>query len=117
MLDGWPDATAGLAATLPAADLLTLEARADSALLWALVLHRLRAGESPAERAGRHGRRPRRRRGITGRLNLLLTDGEDDRRDRGRRHPVLPRRPGQVVVASEPFDDEPGWRPSRTARC
>ena len=31
-LDGWPDATAGLAATLPAAELLALEARADSAL-------------------------------------------------------------------------------------
>ena len=48
-LDGWPDATAGLAATLPAAELLALEARADSALAWALVLHRLRAGEGPAD--------------------------------------------------------------------
>ncbi len=52
-LDGWPDATAGLAATLPAAELLALEARADSALAWALVLHRLRAGESPADALAR----------------------------------------------------------------
>ena len=68
-------ATAGLAATLPAADLLALEARVDSALVWALVLARLRAG------AARPTRWPARSRdlaahGITGRFNFLLTDGE-----------------------------------------
>ena len=73
-LDGWPDATAGLAATLPAAELLALEARADSALAWALVLHRLRAGESPADAlAGTVGDLDAA--GITGRFNFLLTDG------------------------------------------
>ncbi|MGO9193026.1 MAG: class II glutamine amidotransferase, partial [Streptosporangiaceae bacterium] len=34
-VEGWPDSVAGLAATLPASALLGLEARVDSALLWA----------------------------------------------------------------------------------
>ena len=75
VLNGWPGATSGLAASLPAEDLLTLEARCDSALAWALVVARLRAGAPPGQALagviadlGRHG--------ITGRFNFLLTDGE-----------------------------------------
>ena len=79
--------------------------------------HRLRAGESPADAlAGTVGDLDAA--GITGRFNFLLTDG--------RRSPPPP--PGdtlcyrcrqaraQVVVASEPYDDEPGWStvPDRT---
>lgn len=45
---GWPGSMAGLAAALPVTDLLTLDAPTDSALLWALLRHRLRAGEPPA---------------------------------------------------------------------
>ena len=45
---GWPAAVAALAAALPVTDLLTLDAPTDSALLWALVRHRLRAGDDPA---------------------------------------------------------------------
>src|SRR5215472_17469387 len=41
VLDDWPSATASLAATLPPADLLALEARCDSALVWALVARQL----------------------------------------------------------------------------
>ena len=48
-VEGWPESVAGLAATLPAAALLELEARVDSALLWAMVLARLRGGAGPAE--------------------------------------------------------------------
>ena len=48
-VDGWPAATAALAATLPPAELLALEARCDSALLWALVAGRLRAGSGLAD--------------------------------------------------------------------
>jgi glutamine amidotransferase len=108
VLNGWPAAAACLAAGLPAEDLLSLEARCDSALAWALVVGRLRAG-TPAGQAlasviadlGRHG--------VTGRFNFLLTDGEvisataagDTLCYRG-------AGPG-VVVASEPGDDEPGW--------
>ena len=36
-MPGWPDSTVELAATLPTISLLELEARVDSALLWALV--------------------------------------------------------------------------------
>ena len=44
VLEGWPASAAGLAATLPPAALLGLEARVDSALLWALVRQRLEFG-------------------------------------------------------------------------
>jgi gamma-glutamyl hercynylcysteine S-oxide hydrolase len=113
-LDGWPAAAAGLAAALPAGDLLALEARCDSALAWAMVAGRLRAGE-PAAGAlagviadlGRHG--------ITGRFNFLLTDGEviaataaGDTLCYRAAGPGSPGGPG-VVVASEPGDDEAGW--------
>ena len=114
VLDGWPAATARLAAGLPAGDLLTLEARCDSALAWALVKSRLRAGEPAADALagviadfGRHG--------IAGRFNFLLTDGEvisataaGDTLCYRAAGPGAPGGPG-VVVASEPGDDGPGW--------
>ena len=40
-LVGWPGTAAGLAATLSPLELLELDARVDSALLWALTLNRL----------------------------------------------------------------------------
>lgn len=43
VVPGWPDTLVPLAAGLPVRDLLTLDAPTDSALLWALVRHRLRA--------------------------------------------------------------------------
>ena len=94
-LNEWPGATAALAATLPPVELLDLAARTDSALAWALVLHRLRAGDSPADAlagtvadldAG----------GITGRFNFLLTDGELIAATAAGRHAVLP---GQARAA------------------
>lgn len=112
-LNGWPATTARLAATLPPAELLALEARTDSALAWALVLHRLRAGDPlPAALAltvadlDAHG--------ITGRFNFLLTDGRqiaataagDTLYYRAGRTGTGA---GHIVVASEPSDDEPGW--------
>ena len=71
---GWPAAVAGPAAGLPVTDLLTLDAPTDSALLWALVRHRLRAGDDPAAVLADVVR------SVDGaapgsRLNLLLTDG------------------------------------------
>ncbi|RST17716.1 ergothioneine biosynthesis protein EgtC [Streptomyces sp. WAC05374] len=114
---GWPGSLGGLAAGLPARDLLSLEARNDSALVWALVLHRLRQGDDPAQAlagavddvaAAAPGSR----------LNLLLTDGDTIwatawgdtlwyLTDPGR---------GRTVVASEPYDDDPAWLevPDRT---
>jgi glutamine amidotransferase len=114
-LDGWPGATAGLAATLPAADLLALEARTDSALAWALVHRRLRDGESPADAlAGTVSDLDAA--GVTGRFNFLLTDGTTIAATAAGDTLFCRCPPGQVVVASEPSDDEPGWRtvPDRT---
>ena len=112
VLDGWPQAAAGLAATLPAGSLLGLEARVDSALLWALVRHRLELGLGACR-----GPRGHRRGAACGRpdraFQLPAYRRADDRGYRGRRHLVLPPVPGPaapaVVVASEPGDDEPGW--------
>jgi glutamine amidotransferase len=114
-LNGWPGATAGLAATLPAVDLLALEARTDSALAWALVHQRLREGESPADAlAGTVGDLDAA--GINGRFNFLLTDGRTIAATAAGDTLCYRCRPGQVVVASEPSDDEAGWHsvPDRT---
>lgn len=107
---GWPGTVAELAGRLPPGELLALEARCDTALVWALVLHRLRGGASLgdalAETVGEIAAL------APARLNLLLTDGDTiaattwgdtlwHRLEAG----------SHVVVASEPFDDEPGWIP------
>ena len=108
MLDGWPTAAAGLAGTLPAAALLGLEARVDSALLWALVRHRLGRGAGAADsladtvaalRAADAG----------GRFNFLLTDGEVIAATAAGDTLWYRVRDDAVVVASEPGDDGPGW--------
>jgi gamma-glutamyl hercynylcysteine S-oxide hydrolase len=108
VLAGWPAATAALAATLSPADLLALEARCDSALAWALVAGRLRAGDAPGDALAAvigaldaHG--------VGGRFNFLLTDGETIAATAA--GDTLCYRAGRdsVVVASEPGDDEPGW--------
>jgi glutamine amidotransferase len=108
ILSGWPAATGSLAATLAPTDLLALEARTDSALAWALVLARLRAGAGPADAlAGviaalaEHG--------VDGRFNFLLCDGQVIAATAA--GDTLCYRIGEagVVVASEPADDDPGW--------
>jgi len=109
-IDGWPESASGLAATLPPAALLGLEARVDSALLWALVLHRLHRGLGPAD-ALADTVAALREAGVTGRFNFMLADGRV----------IAATASGDtlwywsgasgttVVVASEPGDDEPGW--------
>ncbi|MCX4807447.1 ergothioneine biosynthesis protein EgtC [Streptomyces sp. NBC_01214] len=113
----WPGSAAPLAAGLPPAELLRLAARTDSALVWALVLHRLRAGDD----LGTALAEPVRELASAApgsRLNLLLTDGVTiaatawgdslwylaDAEQR------------RTVVASEPYDDDIRWRevPDRT---
>ncbi|MFF6788108.1 glutamine amidotransferase [Streptomyces filamentosus] len=112
---GWPGSLTPLAATLPAGELLGLEARTDSALLWALVLHRLRAGRGPGDAlAGTVLAVAEAAPGA--RLNLLLTDGDRVAATAwGNSLWFLPG-PGRVAVASEPYDDDPDWRevPERT---
>ncbi|MFJ2770414.1 ergothioneine biosynthesis protein EgtC [Streptomyces sp. NPDC087300] len=113
---GWPRSLAPLAARLPAAELLSMEARCDSALVWALVLHRLRAGDEEGQAladtvaeiaAVAPGSR----------LNLLLTNGDTIAATAwGDTLWYLAEPDRRTVVASEPYDDDPHWRevPDRT---
>ncbi|MGW6912432.1 ergothioneine biosynthesis protein EgtC [Kitasatospora sp. NPDC054939] len=104
---GWPDKLDALAGLLPPAELLALEARSDSALIWALVLHRLRAG-APLDEAlagtvadvAEH---------TEARLNLLLTDGRAIAATTWGDTLHHRRLPGGSLVASEPSDDDPSW--------
>jgi glutamine amidotransferase len=109
-LTGWPTSLGALAARLKPAELLALEARCDSALVWALLRRRLREGQEvgvaladTVAEVARH---------TSARLNLLVTDGTRiaattwgdtlfHRLELGR----------SVLVASEPGDDGPGWTP------
>ncbi|MFI0981076.1 ergothioneine biosynthesis protein EgtC [Streptomyces sp. NPDC021093] len=108
-LPGWPRSMAGLAAALPAAELLALEARCDSALVWALVLHRLRAGDEMGQALAETvlevaGAAP------GARLNLLLTDGTTVTATAWGDTLWYLAEPGRrTVVASEPYDDDPHW--------
>ncbi|MER5447513.1 ergothioneine biosynthesis protein EgtC [Streptomyces sp. NPDC002764] len=113
---GWPQSLALLVERLPAVDVLSLEARNDSALVWALVLARLRDGDDEgqaladtvlevAEAAP------------GSRLNLLLTNGESITATTWGDTLWYLSRPGRgTVVASEPYDDNPHWQevPDRT---
>ncbi|MFI0503905.1 ergothioneine biosynthesis protein EgtC [Streptomyces albogriseolus] len=113
---GWPGSLASSAATLPAEDLLSLEARNDSAFLWALVLARLRAGDTMGQALSDTVAEvaeavPE------ARLNLLLTDGATVAATAwGDTLWYLARPGGGTVVASEPYDDDPHWQevPDRT---
>ncbi|MFE3093786.1 ergothioneine biosynthesis protein EgtC [Streptomyces sp. NPDC059248] len=116
---GWPRTVAPLAAALPAADLLALEARCDAALLWALALRRLRDGDEAGEALAATvyetaGTAP------GSRLNLLLTDGATVTATAwgdSLWYLTGPGAPGGgTVVASEPYDDDTRWRevPDRT---
>ena len=108
VLTGWPAAAAGLASTLPAGALLGLEARVDSALLWALVRQRLETG-LPAAEALAGSISAVRAAGLDGRLNFLVTDGRVIAATAAGDTLFYRRREGAVLVASEPGDDEPGW--------
>lgn len=91
------------------ADLLGLQARCDSALIWAMALIRLRAGEGLARAlAGTVGDITQA--GVTGRFNLLLTDGKVIAATAAGDTLCYRRGPAGVVVASEPSDDDPDWK-------
>lgn len=113
---GWPDPMAGVAASLPPAALLSMESRTDSALVWALALHRLNAGDGP-DRALAETVRETAAAAPGSRLNLLLTDGRTIAATAwGDTLWYLTGPAGRTVVASEPYDDDPRWQevPDRT---
>ena len=113
---GWPRSLAPLVRSLPAVELLSMEARCDSALVWALLLHRLHEGDfegqaladtvvEVAEAAP------------GSRLNLLLTNGDSITATAWGDTLWYLTDPGRgTVVASEPYDDDPRWQevPDRT---
>ncbi|MFF3766456.1 ergothioneine biosynthesis protein EgtC [Streptomyces sp. NPDC001922] len=116
-LTDWPGSAAPLAAGLPTVELLTLEARCDSALVWALIRSRLRSGDEPGQ-ALADTTTALAEAAPGSRLNFLLTDGVSIAatawgdtlwylHDPARR---------SVAVASEPYDDDPRWTdvPDRT---
>jgi glutamine amidotransferase len=100
-------------ATLSSARRERLPGKADSELLFGLVLDRIDGGADPidamAEVIESHSGPGRDR----GRFNLLLTDGEQLLASRwgNSLHLRIDEAPGRrsVVVASEPFDNRPGW--------
>ncbi|MGW4674995.1 ergothioneine biosynthesis protein EgtC [Streptomyces sp. NPDC004324] len=113
---GWPHSLAPLTQGLPAAELLSLEARCDSALLWALVLRRLRTGDDQG-RALADTVLEVAEAAPGSRLNLLLTDGATITATAWGDTLWYLADPGHgTVVASEPYDDDPRWQevPDRT---
>jgi glutamine amidotransferase len=107
---GFPGSLAGLARTLPVTELLTLEAPTDSVVLWALLRARLAAGEDPLTAVA----------GLTAaveaaapgsRLNFLLTDGATLIGTAWTHALSLLETPAGVLLASEPCDGDPRWRP------
>lgn len=116
VVTGWPDSMAKPAERLPTTDLLTLDAPTDSALLWALIRHRLRAGE-PADDAVRAVVAEVLAAAPESRLNLLLTDGTQIVATAWW-HSLWVRRVQQsIAVSSEPWDpDDKTWQqvPDRT---
>ncbi|MFJ9123165.1 ergothioneine biosynthesis protein EgtC [Streptomyces sp. NPDC102340] len=106
---GWPQSLTSLAPTLPPTDLLSMEARCDAAFLWALVLHRLRAGDEEAQ-ALTDTTLEIAEAAPTARLNFLLTNGETITATAWGDTLWYRAEPGRsVVVASEPYDDDPHW--------
>ncbi|MFI5932916.1 ergothioneine biosynthesis protein EgtC [Actinoplanes sp. NPDC051494] len=107
---GWPASVAKLASRLPTTDLITLDAPTDSALLWALVRDRLRAGDTPADAiAGVLAETDAAAPGS--RLNLLLTDGDQIIATTAGHSLSVRTTADSVLVASEPLDDDPAWTP------
>ncbi len=107
---GWPHSVATLAARLPVTDLLTLEAPTDSALLWALVRHRLAAGDSPGRALGAVAAEVLAA-APGSRLNLLVTDGTMLAATTVSHALAVRPGDGEVLVCSEPTDSSAAWEP------
>ena len=106
-LGDWPSCVDELADGMPRSRLVGLAAPTDSGLLWGLIHQRVEQGEPASEAVRAVVLRAAR---ITGsRLNLLLSDGTSIVATACGDTLCWRCDGGGVVVASEPFDDEPGW--------
>jgi glutamine amidotransferase len=91
-------------------DLLTLEAPTDSALLWALVRHRLVAGDSPGRALGTVAAEVLAA-APGSRLTMLVTDGMLLAATAVHHALAVRAGDGTVLVCSEPTDQSTGWEP------
>ncbi|WP_243787835.1 ergothioneine biosynthesis protein EgtC [Saccharopolyspora gloriosae] len=105
---GWPESLAKAAGELDVVDLMTLDAPTDSAVLWALLRHRLRRGEDPAEAVCEVLQQVVRTRPES-RMNLLLTDGTTLIATTWGHALSVRRTADSVTVSSEPFGDDEQW--------
>jgi gamma-glutamyl hercynylcysteine S-oxide hydrolase len=103
VLESWEELETG--GTVRYGDLAALT---DSALLWALVLGRLRSGTA-ADMALAATIASVEAAGGTGRFNFLMTDGRSIVATAAGDTLWYRRADGGVTVASEPGDDSPGW--------
>jgi glutamine amidotransferase len=107
VVTGWPRTIARLTAGISEPELMAMEAVTDSALLWLVVHKRLADGERMPEALGNVVRLAASTAG--GRLNLLLTDGRSIAATTWGDTLCWRATDQGVVVASEPYDDGPGW--------
>ena len=106
-IEGYPRKASSLVASIEPERLLEMEAATDSALLWVLVRERLERGESLGDALADVAHLASRQ--CEGRFNFLLTDGITIAGiTLGNSH-FWRTTGGSVVVASEPYDDKPGW--------
>lgn len=113
---GWPDSVAALAEKLDPTELMRLEAPVDSALVWALLRHRLDEGQ-PAPDAVRDTLSEVVAADPAARMNLLLTDGSELVATTWTHSLSVCRTDHAVLIASEPFGvpgqvagtDSPVW--------
>jgi ergothioneine biosynthesis protein EgtC len=116
-IPNWTELPADLAAAAEpdpdppsAAELLSLGARSDTALLWLLIYRQLRRGLDPERALATVIARVAEVR-PTARLNLLLTDGASILATRYGDSLWYRPGPGSILVASEPDDEAPeAWR-------
>lgn len=111
VVPGWPDTLVPLAAGLPTRDLLMLDAPTDSALLWALLRHRLRGAATSAAAAMVGTVQAVTAAAPGARLNLLLTDGHTALATAVGHALSVWIGPDAVMISSEPLDDDPRWQP------
>lgn len=109
VVTGWPNSVAPLAESVPTAALLRLEAPTDSATLWAMLKHRLDTRDPATALADLV--RETDAAAPASRLNLLLGDGRSIWATSLYHSLSVYADDTTVLVASEPLDDRPGWRP------
>ncbi|MGC0362799.1 glutamine amidotransferase [Rhodococcus sp. 27YEA15] len=114
---GWPGSVSALAEEIPAVDVLAMSAPTDAVWLWTLVCRRLRSVTVAAALTGVI--RDVAAASPDSRLNLLLSDGTELWASAWGHSLYVLVDDTRAVVASEPFDDSPGWEqvPDRHLVC